>query len=211
MLASAGGKPWRALAAHTLTLVKVRGFLFSTLHFLIPLSLISKKCCKYHIMVHNLYSKHATLLLSAYCTSSSLCHFLLTKFTFFTLLPLLPIWVPIWRCPFLCVNIAGILSPMAQQLLSVEVRRSSSAIPLLRLLPAKEWMYKSKVSLNVGPQVGSVANRLLFPTGNPSTIITFELCERLIVPQYRLARLSKNYCNTRQKFQTGEDPPPTSP
>ena len=64
---------------------------------------------------------------------------------------------------------------MAQQLLSVEVRRRSSAIPLLRLLPAKEWMYKSKVSLNVGPQVGSVANRLLFPTGDPPTIITFKL------------------------------------
>ena len=169
MLASAGGKPWRALAAHTLTLVKVRGFLFSTLHFLIPLSLISKKCYENNIeiLVYDPYNQHATLLLSAYCTSSSLCHFLLTKFTFFTWFPLLPIWVPIWRCPFLCVNIAGILSPMAQQLLSVEVRRSSSAIPLLRLLPAKEWMYKSKVSLKVGPQVGSVANRLLWPIGDP--------------------------------------------
>ena len=50
-LASAGGRPWLALAAQTLTLVKMRGFLFSTLHFMIPLSLISKKCYKYHIEI----------------------------------------------------------------------------------------------------------------------------------------------------------------
>ena len=127
-------------------------------------------------LLHDLYNRHATFLFSAFWTSSSLCHFLLAKLTFLTWFPLLPIWVPICRYPFLWVNIAGILSPMAQQLLSVEVRRTSSAIPLLRLLPAKEWMYKSKVSLKVGPQVGSVANRFLFPTGDPPTNTTFDLC-----------------------------------
>ena len=65
---------------------------------------------------------------------------------------------------------------MAQQLLSVEVRRSSSANPLLRLLPAKEWMYKSKVSLKVGPQVGSVANRLLWPIDDPPRINYADNC-----------------------------------
>ena len=104
-----------------------------------------------------------TLPLSTYWTSSNWCHLLLTKLTSFTAFPMFPICVAIWRWPFLCVNIAGILSPNSQQSASVEVRRSSSAYPWLRLLPSKELMYKSKVRQKVGPQVGSVANRLPCP------------------------------------------------
>ena len=59
------------------------------------------------------------------------------------------------------VNIAGILSPILQQLLSVLVKRRSSAhFPLKRLSPSNEVMSKLKDTRKDGPQVGSMARRL---------------------------------------------------
>ena len=73
--------------------------------------------------------------------------------------------------PPLLVMIVGILSPIEQQLLFVLVKRRSSAhFPLFRLRPRNDWTYKLKVILYDGPQVGSVAIRLLWIAGDPTEI-----------------------------------------
>ena len=73
--------------------------------------------------------------------------------------------------PPLLVMIVGILSPIAQQLLFVLLKRRSSAhFPLFRLRPRNEWTYKSNATLYNGPQVGSVAIRLLWIAGDPTEI-----------------------------------------
>ena len=52
------------------------------------------------------------------------------------------------------VNIAGILSPILQQSLSVVVRRSSSAhAPCFMLGGVKEWTFTSRDTVKDGPQV----------------------------------------------------------
>ena len=108
-----------------------------------------------------------TLLFQEYCIRSSLYHVFLFRFTFFHLLPCVPICVVTWMKPPLSVNIAGILSPMAQQLPSVVVNLSNSAsLPFLRLAPSKELMYNSKVILQDGPQVGRVVTRLPWLMGD---------------------------------------------
>ena len=89
-----------------------------------------------------------TLLFHTYCSSWTLYQVLTLRLTFFHLLPLSPICVPTWMNPPLLVMIVGILSPIAQQLLFVLVKRRSSAhFPLFRLRPRKEWTYKLKVIL----------------------------------------------------------------
>ena len=102
-----------------------------------------------------------TLLFQKYCKMSSLCHAFLLSLTFLHLLPALPICVATWMNPLLSVKMAGILSPMAQQLPSVLVnRRSSASFPFLRLAPSNELMYRSMEILKEGPQVGIVDTRL---------------------------------------------------
>ena len=82
--------------------------------------------------------------------------------------------------PPLLVMIVGILSPIAQQLLFVLLKRRSSAhLPLFRLRPRNEWTYKLKAILYDGPQVGSVAIRLLWITGDPTEIQIIGLTHRL--------------------------------
>ena len=55
------------------------------------------------------------------------------------------------------VNIAGALSPILQQSLSVVVRRSSSAhAPCFRLGGVKEWTFTSRDTVKDGPQVDIV-------------------------------------------------------
>ena len=71
--------------------------------------------------------------------------------------------------PFLLVNIAGILSPILQQLLSVEVNlRISAHFPFAMLATVKELMYNSMKILYDGPQVGSVSTRFSWPIGVPT-------------------------------------------
>ena len=67
------------------------------------------------------------------------------------------------------VNISGILSPILQQLLSVEVKRRSSAHrPLCRFSPSNELIFRLRATLYDGPQVGRVATRLFRMTGDPT-------------------------------------------
>ena len=55
------------------------------------------------------------------------------------------------------VNIAGALSPILQQSLSVVVRRSSSAhAPCFMLGGVKEWTFTSRDTVKAGPQVDIV-------------------------------------------------------
>ena len=55
------------------------------------------------------------------------------------------------------VNIAGALSPILQQSLSVVVRRSSSAhAPCFMLGGVKEWTFTSRDTVKDGPQVDIV-------------------------------------------------------
>ena len=87
--------------------------------------------------------------------------------------------------PALFVRIVGILSPIAQQLLFVLLKRRSSAhFPLFRLRPRNEWTYKLNAILYDGPQVGSVAIRLLWVAGDPTEIQfkrLFNLSDDLII------------------------------
>ena len=67
------------------------------------------------------------------------------------------------------MKIAGILSPILQQLLLLVVKRNNSAIcPFLRLGPSNELMYKSMETLYDGPQDPIVVNKLLWTAGAPS-------------------------------------------
>ena len=94
------------------------------------------------------------------------------RLTFFHLLPALPICVPIWMKPPLLVNIAGILSPIPQQLLFVLVNRKSSPhFPSRRFRPSNELINKFIATLKAGPHVGRVATRLLWMVGDPTEII----------------------------------------
>ena len=57
---------------------------------------------------------------------------------------------------------------MEQQLVEVEVKRRISAHANPSRLPlSKEFMYRSKETLNVGPQLGKVDNKLFSTTGIP--------------------------------------------
>ena len=109
------------------------------------------------------YCELVTLLSLKTCwTISTLYHVFSLRFTFFHLLPCVPICVATWMKPLLSVKMAGTLSPTAQQLPSPLVkRRSSATFPFLRLTPSNELMYKENSNLNAGPQVGIVPTRLL--------------------------------------------------
>ena len=109
------------------------------------------------------YCKLVTLLLLKTCwTISTLYHVFSLRFTFFHLLPCVPMCVATWIKPLLSVKMAGTLSPTAQQFPSPLVkRRSSATFPFLRLGPSNELMYKENSTLNAGPQVGIVPTRLL--------------------------------------------------
>ena len=102
-----------------------------------------------------------TLLFQKYCKMSSLFHAFLLSLTFLHLLPALPICVATWIKPLFSVKIAGIRSPMAQQLPLVSVnRRSSAYFPFFRLGLSNELMYKSIEILKEGPHIGILATRL---------------------------------------------------
>ena len=119
--------------------------------------------CHVHVVYVTLLS------LKTRWTSSTLYQVFSLRLTFFTLLPCLPICVATWINPLLCVKMAGILNPTAQQFPSPLVkRRSSATFPFLRLSPSNELMYKENSTLNAGPQVGIVPTRLLWTAGAPS-------------------------------------------
>ena len=70
------------------------------------------------------------------------------------------------------VKIAGILSPIPQQLLFVLVNlKSSPHFPSRRFRPSNELINKFIATLKAGPHVGSVATRLLWMVGDPTEIM----------------------------------------
>ena len=116
-----------------------------------------------------------TLLFLRYCLISSVYQVFSSRRKFFFLFPFAPTCVVTCRNPLLWVKIAGIRSPMAQQSLSVVVKRSTSAkLPFWRLWPTNELMNNLREILKVGPHVTNVFNRCCFFTIVPPK--TSHLC-----------------------------------
>ena len=159
--ASAGGKLlfWD-LEFHTVTFENWVGFWFSTVLMIAPSIFISNtNWNRYLLHIFFLKTCMTFLLLCECCTSSTWYHVFSFNFVCATQWLLEPIcvtmWIPVW-----VVKTTGTASPRDQKLLSVAVKRSSSQKPCW-FPSTNELMYRSKVTLNVGPQDGIVASRLL--------------------------------------------------